>query len=48
MDITSAGWGDIAELSAGEARAVNDSVGVEEFVLILQKFAGLGAEADAG
>ncbi len=48
MDITQAGWGDIAELSAGEPRAVNDSVGVEEFVFIQQKFSGLGGDPGSG
>ncbi len=48
MRITSAAWGDIGTLSAGEARAVGDSVGVEEFVFVLQKFSGLGGAAGSG
>ena len=48
MEMTMAGWGDIAQLSAGEPRAVNDTVGVEETVFILQKFAGLGGPPGMG
>jgi len=43
MGVTSAGWGDVAELSGGEARAGNETVGVEDLVLLLQKFSGGGA-----
>ncbi len=43
-EVVSAGWGDIAELASGEARAVNDTVAVEDTVFVLQKFvAGGGA-----
>ncbi len=48
MDIVTAAWGDIAELSQGEARAVNDSVGVEEFSFIVDKFSGKGGPAGSG
>ena len=48
MSITTAGWGDIGELSAGEARAVNDTVGVDEFLFILEKFSGLGGVHGSG
>ena len=48
MEMTMAGWGDIGTLSAGEPRAVNDRVGVEETVFILQKFAGLGRPPGMG
>ncbi len=46
--ITTAGYGDIAELSAGEARAVNDTIGVEEFLLVAQKFSGAGGVPGTG
>ncbi len=46
--ITSAGWGDVGELSGGVARAVNDTVSVEELVFIQQKFSGLGGAANSG
>ncbi len=40
--------GDIGELSGGRAAAPNDSVGVEEFLFVLQKFAGQGGAPGSG
>ncbi len=40
--ITTAGWGDVATLASGEARAVNDTVAVDDTLFILQKFSGGG------